>query len=341
VGLRPPAAGGGGVLERDGTPLASPWNLITVTAADLVGLGLDYGLRPTADKTGAYTAQIGDYVVCDSTAGAFTVTLPGGSSVVWARVGVYNRAGANLVTVASQAPDVFDAAGGPTTKTLVGGQWAIYKYDPSRSVWVVEQQGLSKQAMDALYAAIGAGGGGSGWSQVPDGLMGIGHPAIPDNVGMAWTVALEPKGLRVKCNKTGTLSSLYVNVGTSNGNWIGGVMDTGQTTNGTRTRLWKGVSVASAAGWLPLGNPGLAVTAGQWYDFVANNDGTTATLKQFANNGLSSKLPNDLWPDTPGGAQARLAFKYATQGTLDLPATVVDSSVTPNGKVPGIFGLVT
>jgi hypothetical protein len=152
---------GSGTVQHNGQVVNNP-NFVDVASSDLVALGLDYGLRPTADKTANYTAQIGDYVVCDTTGGAVTITLPGPSNVAWARAGVYARTGSNNVTVAisNATSDVFDAVGGATSKTLVPGEWAIYTYDSSRGVWVVSQQGLSRTAADARFAATGSGGGG-------------------------------------------------------------------------------------------------------------------------------------------------------------------------------------
>lgn len=173
--------------------------------------------------------------------------------------------------------------------------------------------------------------------QVPPGFVGLTHPMVPNNVTVAFATALRPGGIRVRMTKTGILSDITICQSTAAGNWLAGVYSTAAT----RALLSSLAPVAAAGTWLSLGNPGIAVTEGDWLDFVVANDTTTATLKAFGNNGPSGTLPTSLWPNTPGGAAPKLAFTYPTQATLVMPATVAEGVVTPSALVPGIFGLIT
>lgn len=145
------ASSAGATVQHNGVAISNP-NFIDVQTSDLVGLGLDFGLRPTVDKTSNYTALIGDYVVCDSSGGTFTVTLPGPSQVAYAKVGIYNRLGGSSLTlqVAGGTSDVFLAAGSPTSITIAPGQWVVVYYDGA-TTWRVVEQGMALSALDARY----------------------------------------------------------------------------------------------------------------------------------------------------------------------------------------------
>lgn len=66
-------------------------------------------LVPTAEKTGAYTAVSGDLVICDTSGGAFTVTLPAAPRK-GDRVGVSLRLAGNNLTVGRNGNTIDGAA---------------------------------------------------------------------------------------------------------------------------------------------------------------------------------------------------------------------------------------
>lgn len=65
------------------------------------GGALEAALTPTSIKTGTYTAQIGDLVRADTTAGGFTVTIQTAVGFSGAQIGVALVAGTNALVIAT------------------------------------------------------------------------------------------------------------------------------------------------------------------------------------------------------------------------------------------------
>lgn len=107
-------------------------------------------LTPTANQTGAYSAAVGQMVNCNTSSGAFTVTLPA-APVDGAMVGVrlVGPAGpTNAVTVARGGTDTI---GGATTWLIrAQWQWAIFQYVASGTVWWVND-GFNPGTMPLNY----------------------------------------------------------------------------------------------------------------------------------------------------------------------------------------------
>jgi len=80
--------------------------------------GHDTAPRATATKTGAYDAALGDNVICDTTGGAFTVTLPDVSNGQHGLVAVRLHAGTAAVTVDGYGAQVVDGAAGASVEVL-------------------------------------------------------------------------------------------------------------------------------------------------------------------------------------------------------------------------------
>jgi hypothetical protein len=141
------------------------------------------------------------------------------------------------------------------------------------------------------------------------------------------------KGCRVVVPKTGTLRDFAVYVGTTSGNLIGAIYDTGDTTTTVRTKLWDSGSVAAGSGWQILGDPALAVTAGQQLDFMMLADNTTVALGRSTpvTNNLASQLPN-AFVAVPGAALPKLAWAATTAG-FAAPSTIAEASVGQNNYV--------
>lgn len=76
----------------------------------------------TGTKTGAYTAALGEFVVCDPTAGGFTVTLPAVATAKFGRsIVVKNHSGStNTITIAAAGSDKIDGAATVTITTARG-----------------------------------------------------------------------------------------------------------------------------------------------------------------------------------------------------------------------------
>lgn len=110
-----------------------------------------YALNAVAVQTAAYAAGPNDLVPVDTTAAAVTVTLPAGPPDL-TQVAVKLLAGSNTATVAAGAGDVFDQAGGATTKTLtIPGQGMVAQYDASAGIWYVSSDDLPLAQLDARY----------------------------------------------------------------------------------------------------------------------------------------------------------------------------------------------
>ena len=111
---------------------------------------------PTAVKTSAYNAVVGDLVPVDTTSGNVTVTLPA-APTDRARIAVKQvvRGGTNTVTVQAGGSDVFNTAGGGTTKTLTIASQAIQvEYAATPAIWYVIADDLPLAGLDTRYCQI-------------------------------------------------------------------------------------------------------------------------------------------------------------------------------------------
>lgn len=135
---------------------------------------------------------------------------------------------------------------------------------------------------------------------------------------------------RVMMPITGMLHDVSVYVGTSSGNLIVGVYDTGDMSPGNRTLLWSSGSVPCGAGgaWQIVGDPALPVVQGQQVELALIPDNGTATFGRYgapiSNN--AATLPPGFYPAV-GGAQAKLASTVGTGG-FALPASIAEASLT-------------
>lgn len=115
---------------------------------------------------------------------------------------------------------------------------------------------------------------------------------------------------------SGNLRDLYLYIGATGGNMKGLIFDDGTASAGNRTRLWLGSEVAvSATGWLNLGDPNLAVLAGQHIElgFIASSSTAnqiTRYLNAATNGGV--QLPSASFMPAPGGAPPKLVTTFAS-----------------------------
>jgi hypothetical protein len=150
----------GQVLRGNGTHV----QLAALQAGDIPALAYAGQLTPTGTKTANYTAAAGDLVPCDTSGGAFTVTLPTGpAGLSLAAVLIIN--GTNTVTVAAGGTDVFDKAAGPASITLYPGAGpgpaaVSLQYRTSGNIWY-RQSGYNPSAVTTLGDLSYGGTGGA------------------------------------------------------------------------------------------------------------------------------------------------------------------------------------
>lgn len=94
-----------------------------------------YALIPTVVQTGAYTLNPNELAPCDSTGGAFTLTLPAApTDRTLAGAKLIN--GTSTVTVMCAGSDVINIAGGSTSTTLTAvSQGLVLQYDADFGIW--------------------------------------------------------------------------------------------------------------------------------------------------------------------------------------------------------------
>lgn len=143
--------------------------------------------------------------------------------------------------------------------------------------------------------------------------------------------ANQARGGRVRIPKSGKLQDLAIYVGVQSGNVSAGIYDVGQTTSGTRTRLYTtGAITCPATGTQIVGSPELDVTQGQYLEFWLAADNATATFTRATPSSVS--LPSS-YPAPPGGLSSPNAFA-PVQGTAQpLPATL-PGTLTAGGTLP-------
>ena len=92
-------------------------------------------LVPTAVQTGAYTATPQQLVLCSTSGGAFSVTLPS-APADQTRVAVMLTAGTATVTVHAGGSDVINPGGGTTWPVSAVAQCLALQYDATLAAWI-------------------------------------------------------------------------------------------------------------------------------------------------------------------------------------------------------------
>lgn len=130
---------------------------------------------------------------------------------------------------------------------------------------------------------------------------------------------------RLEIPNTGTISDIAVLIGgTSSGNMDAAILTFDGT---TYTRAWSKGSTATPAGntWTSLGNPGIAVVAGDIIFVGLAWDNATATPARLVPLGAGG------WHGLAGPTYPKFAWSKAT--SFAIPATVADSGVTTGAQV--------
>jgi len=170
TGILPVANGGTGAntLTAHGVVIGNTTSAVNVTSAGTAGQVLTSNgasadptfqanasaifLTPTATKTTTYSAAAGELVVCDTTSGGFTVTLPT-TPADGTRVGMrrLNTGGtANTINVATGGSDTFDL-GGTVLAFLLPLQEIVFQYKTSTAAWYTIAGYVSVGQMDLRY----------------------------------------------------------------------------------------------------------------------------------------------------------------------------------------------
>jgi hypothetical protein len=247
VPLIVPGATSGEVLTSDGSGNFSPQPggatsaaLTAETARAEAAEAAKQGLRtPTAVKTGtSYTAVAGDFAKIDSTAGAYTVTLPTAppdKTVAGVKL-VASATAVNAVTVTCGGSDKFNTSGGAATLTLkVLGQGVLLQYDTAATAWDVHGDDLPLGQLDARYAnvfsplAFGAKGDGTTDDTTPvqaafaaasatGGVVDIGSKLFKTTSAIPLASYIRLRGAQYNNNNLGGITNTATDLFTLTGN---------------------------------------------------------------------------------------------------------------------------
>ena len=296
-------------------------------------------LVPTAVKTSAYSAAVGDLVPVDTTSGGVTITLPTApADKSQVAVKHITRGGTNTVTIALGGSDVINKTGGSTTGTLtLLNQSVILQYKATGAIWYVVDDSVSLSQLDARYDALGAA------SAAVAGLAPLASPALTGNP----TVPTQSVG----DNSTKAASTAYVdrvsgqtvvtkvNTYTANAREVvladgtqRGVND-GTTTNGsanlgsaTASFVASDVGRAVSGTGIPNGTTIASVTSGTVAVMSANATATGSGVPVTIGGGFTVTLP------------AAAVTNRVTVKKVDFSSTAI--TVTPaSGTIEGATSL--
>lgn len=182
----------------------------------------------------------------------------------------------------------------------------------------------------SIFIDSSAGAPGSSVPQVDNLLVGTMAPE-------AATTAINPgvgniRGGRMRMPVSGVLHDCWVyQTATVNGAHVkAAIYDTGLTTPAVRTKLWESGSTTLSAAtnqWINLGDPGLAVTAGQVLNPALICDDATPGFA--CNAGYTQTLANLPAALTNGSVAPKLGWSY-NQGSFSFFSTLADGAGPPS-----------
>jgi len=156
------------ILTNNGS--AASWTLTPTGLTSINGLAFptvgtgqyfSVGLNTTAVKTAAtYAAQPGDFVPCDTTSNAITITLPtapADKTRVAAKLVIMG--GSNGVTINTGGTDVFNKVGGGTSYSMpLVNQAVSFQYAAGTpGIWYAVSNDVALSQLDARYPQLAAG----------------------------------------------------------------------------------------------------------------------------------------------------------------------------------------
>jgi len=147
-------------IDAKGRVTAVTANAIVLPESAITNLTTDLAAKATPltkqAKTANYTAVLGDMVLCDTTGGTFTVTLPAASGGK-GRIVVKWTAGTTAPSIAVTGSDHIDTSTGSTGGpfTLLN-QAAQYESDGT-ALWAITADNFALSTLDSRYANVGIG----------------------------------------------------------------------------------------------------------------------------------------------------------------------------------------
>jgi len=149
------ASGYGWVIDEDdmtsdsATKVPTQQSVKAYVDAEIAGVGGGSGGLTVTAKTAGYTAANGDLVVCDSSGGAFNVTMPA-SPTADERIGIYLEDGSAASAVTVQGNGKVLAEFGTAVTLQTPGDVIVFQYDGSK--WVIESNGIQVYSLSLLAA---------------------------------------------------------------------------------------------------------------------------------------------------------------------------------------------
>lgn len=272
-----------------------------------------YALIPTVVQTGAYTLNPNELAPCDSTGGAFTLTLPAApTDRTLAGAKLIN--GTNTVTVMCAGSDVINIAGGSTSTTLTAvSQGLVLQYDADFGIWY----GIMNS---------GSSGGGGGGVTTFNGRSGAVAPASADYSfsQISGTIA-SAQVPTLNQNTSGTAAGLSATLPIAEGG-------TGQT---GATAAFNALSPTTTLGDT-LSNDGTNDTR------IAGN--TTATKKFFTQTGTGSVSAAPGWNtiaagDVPTLNQSTTGSAASCTGNAATATNLAGGATFPAYTAPKVVSL--
>jgi hypothetical protein len=291
------------VAKIQGTTISSP----SGGAARFLsasGTWISPALTPLSSPVTAstVTAAVGQFVQCDTTSNAITVTLPASGAADQSQAGVKmitqgSSSGVPYaVTVNCASGDHFNVAStGSTSLTLsVAGQGVLLQYDHALSVWYVLADDIPLGQADIRYGAtIGTIGSATGTENLTLGTAAVWNVTLAGNTTFAFEGPSSPSVQSLTVYVTQAASGgPYSVTWPGSVTWFGGTAPaiatsaasaltvvTLQTINGGTA--WYGGIVSNAALPLTVGDGGTGLNALATYELLAGGTGTTSPVGQI------------------------------------------------------------
>lgn len=288
-------------------------------------------MTPTGVKTADYPAAAGDFVVCDTTSGSITITLPAGPPNLTA-IGVKAviQGGTNTVTITRGGSDVFNKAGGSTSLTMdYVLQSLIFQYASGPGIWYVYADDLPRSGLDTRYAQLA-----NNLSDLPSastartnlGLTGAATAALPIAVANGGTGQTTASAAFSALSPNTTLGDITYGSGTNTSTRLAG------STSATKTYLTQTgngtISAAPAWGAIAAADLPAATTSTQG---AVQLDSTASDIKALGTQaaGTSTKAPAADHVHPPTGLTSSTVYKQVT------------SALTPSATINTLGSTVT
>jgi hypothetical protein len=149
------ASGYGWVIDEDdmtsdsATKVPTQQSVKAYVDAEIAGVGGGSGGLTVTAKTAGYTAANGDLVVCDSSGGAFNVTMPA-SPTADDRIGIYLEDGSAAAAVTVQGNGKVLAEFGTAVTLQTPGDVIVFQYDGAK--WAIAANGIQTYSLSLLAA---------------------------------------------------------------------------------------------------------------------------------------------------------------------------------------------